>query len=289
VKQDCAKDSALSVVSLDEDKKQNAKRMKTSHYFAMLLIALAPSVALCQAQPAPNSILAGMPVPGARPITEEPKLSKFNLDFPGGTPKQLVAAIEKAMAKPLNAIIPDKDAEVKLPALKLNNVNVRDLFQALEQSSLKSESYPISTPGGYQYSTYRSHYSFSTQGPISDDSIWYFLVDTVRPPVFEPIKSCRFYALSPYLERGLTVDDITTAIKTGWKMQGDTNTPAISFHPETKLLIAVGEQSKLETIDAVLKALTPPPGSLAPTAFPAAVPPLGERLGAKPAEKKAEK
>ena len=51
------------------------------------------------------------------------------------------------------------------------------------------------------------------------------------------------------------MDDITTAIETGWKMLGDTSPPTISFHKDTKLLIAVGEPSKLETIDAVLQAL----------------------------------
>jgi len=69
------------------------------------------------------------------------------------------------------------------------------------------------------------------------------------------------------------VDDITTAIKTGWEMMGlsgaggfgggggsggggrESAQPKISFHKDTKLLIAVGEPSKLETIDAVLKAL----------------------------------
>jgi hypothetical protein len=42
-------------------------------------------------------------------------------------------------------------------------------------------------------------------------------------------------------------------------MMGDTSPPQISFHKETKLLIAVGEPDKLEIIDNVLKALQPPP------------------------------
>jgi len=51
------------------------------------------------------------------------------------------------------------------------------------------------------------------------------------------------------------VDDITTAIETGWKMLDDTSPPAIRYHKDTKLLIAVGDPTKLETIDAALKAL----------------------------------
>jgi hypothetical protein len=72
------------------------------------------------------------------------------------------------------------------------------------------------------------------------------------------VQICRFYALGPYLDWGLSIDDITTAIKTGAKMLGDTNEPTISFHKDTRLLIAVGEPGKLDIIDSVLKALQPP-------------------------------
>ena len=191
-------------------------------------------------------------------------LTKFSLDFSGGTPKQLVAAIEKAMAKPLNAIIPAEHADVKLPALKMNNVDVQQLFQALESTSRKTEMYVTGTSGlvGRRqiptYSQMVTGYGFRTQGQLSDESIWYFYVEK---PTLPPIqiqtspKTCRYFALEPYLDRGQTVDDITTAIQTGWKMLGEDDTPKISFHKETKLLIAVGDPEKLETIDAVLQAL----------------------------------
>ena len=70
----------------------------------------------------------------------------------------------------------------------------------------------------------------------------------------EQPKVCRFYQLTPYLET-YKVEDITTAIQTGWKMLGETNPPTISFHKDTKLLIAVGEPSKLQLIDSVLQQL----------------------------------
>ena len=75
------------------------------------------------------------------------------------------------------------------------------------------------------------------------------------------MKVCRFYPLANYLEAGTTIDDITTAIKTGASMLGQATGihgetgPTISFHKDTKLLIAVGEPSKLEIIDSVLAAL----------------------------------
>ena len=70
---------------------------------------------------------------------------------------------------------------------------------------------------------------------------------------------CRFYQLAPYLEAGYKVEDITTTIKTGWKMLGVTNPPQISYHKDTKVLIAVGEADKLKTIDDALKQLSTMP------------------------------
>lgn len=195
-------------------------------------------------------------------VPQETSLTKFSLDFPGGTPKQLVAAIEKAMSRPLNAIILPEHADVAIPPLKMNNVDVRQLFQALESTSRKTEAYVTSTFGGVRpassYQQMTTSYGFQTQGPVSDESIWYFYVEKpTLPPaqVRTPAKVCRYFSLAPYLDRGHTVDDITTAIQTGWKMLGEEDTPKISFHKETKLLIAVGDPNRLETIDAVLQAL----------------------------------
>ncbi len=212
-----------------------------------------------------------MPVFG-QPANQPPPLTRFNLNFPGGTPAQLVKAVQKATGKPLNVIIPDEDANIGLPPLKMDNVDVAQLFQTLGAASKKIETRntsvllngPYYGSPGYSYTTVTTGYGFKTDGSLSDNSIWYFYVDNppqapLMPPPPPPVKSCRFYQLAPYLDRGLTVDDITTAIQTGWKMMGDMETPEISFHKETKLLIAVGEPDKLEVIDNVLKALQPPP------------------------------
>jgi hypothetical protein len=196
-------------------------------------------------------------------------LTRFNLDFPGGMPKELVAAIQKAMGKPLNAIIPEEDAGIILPPLKMNNVDAPRLFLALKLASIKTVAhvtasyYGAASPYAYgapspSYERITTSYGFRTEGTPTDDSIWFFSIESPSFPPLIQNKVCRFYLLTPYLDRGLTVDDITTAIQTGWKMLGDKETPTISFHKETQLLIAVGEASKLETINAVLKALEAP-------------------------------
>jgi hypothetical protein len=187
-----------------------------------------------------------------------PTLVKFNLDFPGGTPAELVKAIEKATGKSLNAIIPTEDADIQLPPLKMNDVVAPQLFYALRAASEKTVA--VQNQGfGNPYSQVTTDYGFETSDrPITDTSIWYFHADKPSlPQVVSTEKICRFYSLAPYLDRGFSVDDITTAIQTGWKMAGVTSPPELDYHKETKLLIAYGEPDQLKTIDSVLASLPP--------------------------------
>jgi hypothetical protein len=119
-------------VYLNEDTKHDQHLMKTACSTIISLTALTLSSAHAQPSPPPaptppasaqaefgtrlQKIIAqasGTPAP-------EPSLTKFDLDFPGGTPKELVAAIQKAMGRPLNAIIPEDLSGTKLPALKMS-------------------------------------------------------------------------------------------------------------------------------------------------------------------------
>lgn len=196
---------------------------------------------LAVAQPGNPPVDTGVALPGGEPA----KLLKFSIDFPGGTPKQLVTAMEKAIGRPINAIILEEHANAQIPPLKMNNVDVPQLFLALQTASSKTMSF------GQQ--SWRTTYGFRTQGNVSEDTIWTFYVDKPASPPLQV--ACRFYPLSGYLTRGVSVDDITTAIQTAWRMMGDSETPNISYHKDTKLLIAVGESSKLEIIDSALQAL----------------------------------
>jgi len=191
--------------------------------------------------------------PPSAPI--ESPLTKFNLDFPGGSPSDLVAAIQKATGKPLNVILDSHLGDVRLPPLKMTMVNVAELFDALLNATLHTE-----TVHGY---TRTQAFTFKTNGKITDESVWYGWINVDQGTYYqhEAEKTCRFYLLTPYLEKGLTVDDITTAIQTGWKLLGKQPLPSISYHKETKLLIAVGEGKDLAYIDEALKALRTPQGS----------------------------
>src|SRR5689334_8407835 len=88
-------------------------------------------------------------------------LTKFDLDFKGGHPKELIAAIQKTTGKPMNVLIPDEYTNVTLPELKMKNVSAEQLFNALSEASRKSEY--LKNPDG-TYSTFSSGYGFRPSG-----------------------------------------------------------------------------------------------------------------------------
>jgi hypothetical protein len=192
-------------------------------------------------------------------------LPRFDLDFPGGRPEQLVKAIETASGKPINMIIPPDDANIDLPALKLRNVTAPELFDALGSASARQ----VTRIVGYNYGpggklvpatgVFTTRYRFSTPGPLKADSIWYLAVEgnapsPAPPPAPEEPRACQFFQLAPYLE-AYKVEDITTAIETGWKLLSDSKPPEMKFHKDTTLLIAVGPPEALRMIDEVLTRL----------------------------------
>ena len=236
------------------------------------------------ANPAIPAIPAIPAVPGPGALPANPELppppyaafSKFDLDFPGGTPEVLVRMISEATGRPLNVIVPEDLALTSIPPIKLRNVTVPQLFAALAQASRKDVAriggYNSGFPGAAPTPVYQFHttsYGFFTQGDQNPDSVWYFRAE--RPPVIPdpapPVrpKTCRFFQLSPYLEE-YKVEDITTAVETAWKMLGRTNEdqPEMKFHKDTNLLIVVGSEDKVSMIDAVLKSLTPSSGAIDP-------------------------
>ena len=133
------------------------------------------------------------------PQKPAPELTKFNLDFPGGTPKELVAAIEKATKKPLNAIIPTENADLQMPPLKMNDVVVSQLFTALQVASRKTVAVSTGTFGN-SYSMQNTSYGFNTaDSPVSDASIWYFHAEK---PSLPPVSAARLPKNLPVLYAG---------------------------------------------------------------------------------------
>lgn len=203
--------------------------------------------------PAAIDPLTGLPIP-------QPELPKFNLDFPGGTPDTFVEYINEEIKTkaPLNAIVPHEYREIMVPAMKLKSVNVEQVFEALGKATAKTEQWVGQNNVIQQFN---SSFTFETKQPVTTNSIWYLVVKRPdpSPDPRDKVLSVRYYQLAPYLEQGLDVNDITTAIKAGYKMLGETNPPELNFHKETQLLIAVAPYSKLTMIEEVLRNLPKAP------------------------------
>ncbi len=170
----------------------------------------------------------------------------FDLDFPGGKPAELVAALQTATGCPINLMIPDPLVDLRLPALRLHQITIPQLFQSLSAAS-KQTIYRGRNIGYYNIET-----EFFTQDKTPNTaSVWIMRSNT--PPIEPP--TTRLFPLAYYLQHGLTVDDITTAIRTAWEMRGDAQLPVIKFHQETQLLIGVGHPDQLAIIGDILEAL----------------------------------
>jgi len=225
--------------------------------FLLLLAGSVLSVRLASAQPI-NGASVMSPPDGYVLVKVTNSLTKFDLDFPGGTPKDLVKAVEKATNKALNTVIPDDCANLKIPAFSVKNVTAPQLFDILALASTKTDHYMFqSNDANTSYQDFTDSYGFRTEGVPSENSIWFFYWDKKSTPqkVIAPT-ICQFYQLGPYLDAGYKVEDITTTIETGWKMLGDDKSPEISYHKETRVLIAVGAKNRVGMIDEVLKQLS---------------------------------
>ncbi|MHB8519985.1 MAG: hypothetical protein ACYDH9_04435 [Limisphaerales bacterium] len=233
---------------------QSPKIMRNLLLLTLIGSMLTDHTMLAQLQPPvanPNIRLVPAPNQTQLIAATSADLPRFNLDFPGGTPGELVKAIEKASGKPVNVIIPPESADAQLPPLKMTGVTVPNLFETLTLATQRSGEYRSQRNAAIRQFAIADQ--FRTEGPQREESIWYFKSGKPPAPIEAP-KDCRYYQLAPHLET-YKVEDITTAIETGWKMLGITSPPKLSFHKETKLLIAVGNPEDLKLIDDVLKQL----------------------------------
>lgn len=240
-----AKDFGRSVVLLFEMRNE-MKRLILASVVTMLLTSSAlaqPSGPAFQERL--NTVLQRQNEPADLPA--------FDLRFEGGTPEQLADTIRAESGKPLNVIIPNEHKDVELPPLNMKGVNVKQLFDALEQANMRMVPYVTGEAAGRRMISERSTTTtFRTTPPITANSIWYFQV--TRPETLPEPKVIRYYQLKPYLT-DYKIDDLTTAIQAGWTMLGETEVPKLNFHADTNLLIAVGSASQLSVIDSVLMEL----------------------------------
>jgi hypothetical protein len=161
-------------------------------------------------------------------IVEVARPPKFDLNFPGGPPAKLVDAIEQASGARINVLVSPRLAGLILPRIELRSVDAETVFRSLPLLGIED--------------------STAVRWAIGkENNVWVFQT----PPEYRQTKV--FY-LGDLLEK-FKIDDITTAIQTTWQLGGKESGAEMKFHRETQLLIARGDESRLQTINGVLNEL----------------------------------
>ncbi|HEV8541116.1 MAG TPA: hypothetical protein VGR78_01880 [Verrucomicrobiae bacterium] len=165
-----------------------------------------------------------------------PEPRPFEIEFPGGTPDELVQDIANHSGIRPNVIIPSQLEKIELPKFKLQNVNAGQVFEALNM---------VVDQSGAQ--TFR----WISQGPKDDPrTVW----TLAKAPTRLAAEMCQVWFIGNLLESS-NLEDINTAISAAWQMLEPKSSPALKFHKETSLLIARGTDQELKLVGDVLRSL----------------------------------
>jgi hypothetical protein len=177
-----------------------------------------------------------------------PDAPKFSIDFPGGTPGALIDFLKEAIGTTPNIMVAQSLEDVRLPAFKLQEVTLEDLFLAL--NGIASEN----IGARWQLSGSREPIWVLNPTPPSgfDANIDPL---TGQPTALARRREVRVVPIGNFLSE-YTVDDITTSIQTAWAMMPEESKAQLKFHKDTNLLIAVGTRTQLDLLNQVLGALS---------------------------------
>jgi hypothetical protein len=182
--------------------------------------------------------------------------------------KRVQASYHQESGKYLNVMVPQQMrdvAETNLISLEVRQVTVGELFDLFGRASQRT----VEIPQGGSFFRMTAGYKFEPVG-TGGENLTYLLKGEYppeRPEQKEPVavmayeakpedppKYVQFYQLDSYLDR-FTVEDITTAIKTGADLAGYSGAPTMKYHEETKLLVVHGTQPQIGMVQQVLQSL----------------------------------
>jgi hypothetical protein len=192
--------------------------------------------------------------------------TRFDLDFPGGTARELVDAMSKARGTQVNVVIGKLNDRVMLPPVRVHNATTADIFHAIATATTHET--PVFGSDHTVHNQVVESQFIPAGDAVSDDATWSFVSNDWGSTTIaetEPPHELRDFQLRNYLSDKLTVEDITTAIRTGWDMQGVKVQPVLKYHKETGILIVAGDPKLLDQIPKVLAELPhAAPNSAAP-------------------------
>ncbi|MHC4942736.1 MAG: hypothetical protein ACYTG7_06915 [Planctomycetota bacterium] len=172
--------------------------------------------------------------PTAAPRMPPPLEQSIDVDFPGGTIPELLKTIEITNGIKPNVVVSEKASKVTLPAFTLRSVSLLEAIRALEGL--------------------REIGSLVLEVKNLNDVLIVSTVDVGPPPKKTPPRDIRVFDVSSILTEDCSIEDIVTTITTAWDMRSKTmaHDAELKYHPETKLLIAVGTREDLNLVHNVL-------------------------------------
>jgi len=210
----------------------------------LIVIALLVQTALSAYAQATPGTPAPRP-PGAGSVTKITDTTRFEIVFPGGTPRDLIAMLDQAVGPEANVIIAPTMEKARIPAFTLRNVTLSDVFMALNSLTDSNNSGMWTATGS------AAPVWVLNPTPPKADPFQQRLNTVANPPKREV---CDIFPVSHFLTT-YKVEDITTAVQTAWSMQEDASGATLKFHVDTGLLIAVGPVEKVAIVKSVLSSL----------------------------------
>ncbi len=173
--------------------------------------------------------------PAAASSQGDPNERVGNLDFPGGTVAEYVAAVETEFG-PFNKVLTPEAAAVRVQPLKFTGVRFGDVILILRAVSDPQAS-------GYVH-------VFKEQGT----DIWRIGYTYTGNVVMASVPSeLRVWTLRGLIESGTRVEDILSAVEAAVGLIG--GSPKIRYHKDTGILIILGSPAELDAANQVLKAI----------------------------------
>lgn len=222
-------------------------------FSSICMAGILPLMSASLAQPTPTAT----PSP-SRAVSSanasRPETKRMDIDFPGGDPKKLLDAIDKASNPRPNVIIHPEAAHVNIPAFSLRDVTPGQVFTALNTLNQTGDA-PFWQAVVNQDGEIWTLMPSPRPAQLIDPSTGLPIGQGQPKPARSQSRQCRVFNLTPVLD-DYTVEDVTTAVKGAWELMEVREEPAIKYHKDTKLLIAFGEPNELALINQVISELS---------------------------------
>ena len=163
-------------------------------------------------------------------------LPTYNFDFPGGTPRELIDYLAKVSGTTPNVILPANVADIRIPKFKIQNVNIGEVFEALNLVADEKGNFGARWIGA------------GAKG--APNRVW----TLAKAHAQSKTQTCQVVFIGNLLD-SFQLDDINAAIQASWEMLGKSSTPSLKFHKQTNLLIVKGDDEELKLAFDVLKSL----------------------------------